>query len=314
MGAALLTTVLFSFSAIFANRTSRMMGGTEANFWRLCFATVFLGIFSFGWGIGLQGAAFPLFFASGVVGFGVADLALFQALPRLGSRLTMMLMHCLAAPFASVIEYCWLGTTLTPREIICGATILAGVSLALSSGQHLHVARRILFAGIAFGTLAAFGQGFGAVISRKAYAVAAQTGQHTQGVAFGVNAAFQRIVGGVILSGIFLLIVKRVSVKRAIAREPGGDPKNRWKPVLPWLLLNALVGPTLGVSCYQWALSELPTGIVLPIVALTPLTVIPLSVTMEQDRFTVRSLVGAIIAVAGVVALKIDPGILGIPK
>jgi hypothetical protein len=34
---------------------------------------------------------------------------------------------------------------------------------------------------------------------------------------------------------------------------------------------HVLTGPTLGVTCFQWALATTPSGIVLPIVALTPL-------------------------------------------
>ena len=41
MFAALLTTVLFSISGVAANRTSRILGGTEANFWRILLATLF---------------------------------------------------------------------------------------------------------------------------------------------------------------------------------------------------------------------------------------------------------------------------------
>ena len=40
-------------------------------------------------------------------------------------------------------------------------------------------------------------------------------------------------------------------------------------------MVNTLGGPVLGVSCYQWALSTTPSGIVLPIVATVPLAVIP---------------------------------------
>jgi len=42
---------------------------------------------------------------------------------------------------------------------------------------------------------------------------------------------------------------------------------------------------------------------VLPIVAITPLVIIPFSTYLEGERPTVRSLVGGVIAVAGAVAL-----------
>jgi drug/metabolite transporter (DMT)-like permease len=305
---AFLTTLLFSLSAVSANRCARLIGGTEANFWRLCWATILLGLYSQIWGIGLTGPAFSVFFLGGIVGFGLGDLALFQALPRIGSRLTILLVHCLASPMASIIEFFWLGTRLTPVQMICASTILAGVAVALAPSREPSVAaRREPGWGVFFGVVAAFGQGFGAVISRKAYQVAQAAGQHTAGIGFGINAAYQRILGGVIFSGIFLLLVKRDFILRAArdpkARDTESPPK--WKPVLPWLLLNGLAGPALGVSCYQWALSEQPTGVVLPIVALTPLVVIPFSYWFEGERPGKRSLAGGVLAVIGAVALKI---------
>jgi drug/metabolite transporter (DMT)-like permease len=77
--------------------------------------------------------------------------------------------------------------------------------------------------------------------------------------------------------------------------------RGRWK----WLAINGTAGPALGVSCFQWALATTPTGIVLPIVALTPLAIIPFSMRFEGEKPSLRSLAGAVIAVIGVVGLRI---------
>src|SRR5256885_8748476 len=142
MFAAFLTTILFSLSVISGHRSARLIGGTEANFWRLTCATLFLGIWAYGFGRGLEGNAFPLFFVSGIVGIGIGDVALFQALPRLGSRLSLLLIQCLTAPFGALIEWLWLGTTLSSWQILCGLTALAGVGIALLPGKHLKLSRR----------------------------------------------------------------------------------------------------------------------------------------------------------------------------
>ena len=57
------------------------------------------------------------------------------------------------------------------------------------------------------------------------------------------------------------------------------------------------------MSCYQWALATTPSGIVLPIVACTPLVIVPFSFWLEGERPTRRSLLGGALAVAGVIAL-----------
>ncbi len=91
MLAALLTTLLFSISAICGHRTATQIGGVEANFWRACLATLFLAIWANTFGRGFEGAAFPIFVLSGLAGIGLGDSGYFQALPRLGSRRTVLL-------------------------------------------------------------------------------------------------------------------------------------------------------------------------------------------------------------------------------
>jgi drug/metabolite transporter (DMT)-like permease len=111
--AALLCTLLFSVSITCGHRSAKLIGGTEANFWRLTLAGLLLGIWAYAFGVGTGGDAFFLFFLSGAVGIGIGDVALFQTLPRLGSRLTSLLIGCLSAPFAALLEWLWLKTSLS---------------------------------------------------------------------------------------------------------------------------------------------------------------------------------------------------------
>lgn len=299
MLAASFATILFCISAIAATRSARLMGGTEANFWRLTLACLFLGVWAYGAGIGASGAAFPLFWLSGLVGFGVGDVALFQALPRLGSRLTSLLVHCLAAPMAALAEWWWLDTRLTGTEVLLSVFILGGVALALAPGERLHLPRKVFWVGLLAGVLAAFGQGMGAVISRRAFAVAAEAGESLDGL----SAAFQRSLGGMMVASVALLVVKREHLWGRWDEPPGAgfrQWRNKWQGNWGWVLLNALTGPFLGVGCFQWALKTTPSGIVLPIVATMPVVIIPLSVWLEGEKISRRSLAGGIMAVAGV--------------
>ncbi len=315
---AILATILFSLSAVSGARVARLMGGTEANFWRLALATLFLATLAHGFGSGLAGNGFYLFILSGCVGFGLGDVALFQAYPRLGSRLTILIVHCLAAPFAGLVEWLWLGTTLTAAQMLCGAVILSGVAVALAPEHETHAARKQFGIGICFAVLGAVGQGGGVVLSRKAYELCQLAGQPMDGL----TAAYQRILGGVIISGLALLVVKRQFLfARAGGLQPppetlpsptAGDCKSpaqataeKWRQSGKWLLFNALAGPTLGVSCYQWALKTTPSAVVLPIVALSPLVVMPFARWLEQERPSKRTTLGAVLAVAGAVGLAL---------
>ena len=305
MIAAFLTTILFSMSAVCGNRSAKLIGGTEANFWRMCFAAVVLGLYGENFGVGLAGSAFPIFLISGCIGFGIGDMALFQALPRLGSRLSVMLTLCLSSPLAAFIEWAWLGTTLSLAEIVCAIVILAGVALALAPDKKLQIARQELTWGLGFGLVAALCQALGAVLSRKAFSLTKLAGEDIDGV----TAAYQRILGGVAVGTLLLLVVKRDSILDVFFGGSGPtsnalpDRAARWRRAWPWIIANGLAGPALGVSCYQWALKTTPTGVVLPIVAITPLVIIPFSYHLEGERPTLRSLAGGALAVAGAAAL-----------
>ncbi len=300
MWPALLTTIFFSISAVCAQRTSKVLGGVEANFWRVLLATALLALWAHTLGQGLTGQALPMFLLSGLLGFGLGDIALYQALPRLGSRLSILIVHCLAAPFAAVTEWLWLGTKMTGMEMGGAALILGGVALAIAPGKHLDIPKRVFWIGVAYGVVAALGQGMGAVFSGHASRVDAAAGTPVDGG----TAAYQRILAGLAVAVVFWLGMK---LKKSPVTPPFNSQPSTLNapPIWPWVVVNALSGPAIGVACYQWALMTEKSGVVLPIVALTPLVIIPFSRYVEGERPTMRSLAGGLVAVAGVVVLRL---------
>ena len=300
---ALLATFLFCLSAVSATKATRILGGISANFWRLLLATILLAIWAHFFAQGTQGAGFGMFFWSGVVGFGIGDLALYQALPRLGSRLSLLLVHCVAAPSAAFAEWLWLETVLTIPQMASIACILVGVAVALIPSKSEIATKSFNFNGILYGLVAAIWQGVGAAMSRLAYDINAKNDFHIDGL----SAAYQRILGGLLLAGLALVIMQRVRLKSGKSELKDASkpllPSSRWRASFPWIVGTALAGPTFGVGCYQWALESTPSGLVLPVVATTPLMVIPLSAWMEGDKPNIRSIVGGLIAVLGVILL-----------
>jgi drug/metabolite transporter (DMT)-like permease len=302
MLAALLTTLLFAISAICGHRTATQIGGVEANFWRACLATFFLAVWANTLGHGFEGAAFPIFVLSGLAGIGLGDSGYFQALPRLGSRRTVLLTQCLTAPFAVIIEWLWLGTKLNAFALACIVVVLAGVAVALAPREHLKIAPRQMFVGISGAVVGALGGAFGAVLSRKAYAVAHAAGEHPDPGTTG----YQRVIGGAIALGVLLLAVKWRS-----AHAHGGmlEPKNiqisrdKWRRLWPWVVANSLAGQTVGVSCMQWALDYTSAGIVTAVIATTPILLLPMTRLLDGERIGLRSTLGALMTVAGVIGL-----------
>ena len=271
-----------------------------ANCARLWVATFLLAVWAHGCGHGLQGRGLPWYLLSGAVGFGMGDIGLFAALPRIGSRLTALMVQCLASPIAAAMEWLWLGTRPTGLDLLCGAVILAGVGVAVAPEPRRPVAphppspeeARRRREGVLFGGLAAVGQAGGAVISRKAYFLTHGAG----GQIDGGTAAYQRALGG-------LAIVTAAYLASRHGPRSSPRPAAPWRAAWPWIVVNALVGATIGVSFYQRALATTPSAIVLPIVALTPLIVVPLAFVLEHERPSLRSLLGGALAVAAAAAL-----------
>src|SRR5207245_316043 len=140
--------------------------------------------------------------------------------------------QCLTAPFGALIEWLWLGTTLSTAQILCGLTALAGVGIALLPGKHLALSARDLRSGTLFCVIAALGGAYGAVLSRKAYVIAHSAAQPIDGA----NAAFQRIIGGLLVAGLCLLVVKRREF-RVQSRAPcdlvAEASRKKWRAVWP---------------------------------------------------------------------------------
>lgn len=293
---ALLATLLFAFSSVSAKRSVHHLGSNNASFVRILVATSLLAIYAHSWGAGLSGVGLPWFIVSGFIGYGICDTAIFLALPRLGAQLTSLMVQCLAAPIAALTEWIWHHRELRPMELLAGAAILVGVGTALFPGKTAKQSLHPGWGALGLGVIAAAGQAIGAVLSAHGQRLARQAHQPIDGL----SVAYQRILAGAAFVALWWWIMR-------LRQGPGTrtESSTTMRVAAPWVIANALSGPTLGVSCYQWALQQEATGIVLAITALTPLAVIPLAFWLDGEKPTLRSLGGGILAVAGVIALAL---------
>ncbi len=297
--------VLFALSSVTARRSVRILGSDTANLARMLLATTLLGLYAHTVGVGFHGPALGWFLVSGIIGYGICDTAIFLALPRLGAQLTTLMVQCLSVPVALATEWLWLGTRLTPWQLAAILVILAGVATALFPARRdsrPSSPARLPSPGagaLLLGVVAAIGQAVGAVLARHGTQIARDAHAPING--FGI--AYQRIAAGLVFTLGWWLWQR---TRRGTA--PGMVPAPNLRAAWPWVALNALSGPTLGVACYQWALAIEPTGIVMSITALAPLAVIPLAAWIEGVRPTARSVAGGIIGVGGVVWLALQGG------
>lgn len=299
MLAAFLTAALWSIAAVCANRGARLVGSVRFNLVRLLLAILLLAGYAHTLGAGLSGVWVRWFLLSGVIGFGVGDLAGYSAFATLGSRLALLIVYCTAMPLGALIEWVWLGTRPYPSQLTWSVVIAAGLVIAtlpaLGAGSAVRtenadraVSQRFTW-GVSMSLVCALSQALGAVTSRKAFAVAASA----KTLVDPATAAYQRCLGGVLV-----VIAFALSLGRRSASLP-----HDWGKVPKWLVVHTLAGPVIGVACFQWALRSTPAAVVLPILATIPLLVTPLAMAIEGERPSVRSLVGALISVGGACAL-----------
>jgi drug/metabolite transporter (DMT)-like permease len=301
MFASFLAAFFFALNATCASHSVRGLGAVRANLGRLIVAAVALGLFAHTLGNGFASSSVSWFLLSGIIGMGIGDLGVYGALPLLGSRLTVLMTQCLAAPIAALGEWLWLGTRLTAAQVTWGIVILAGVAFAITPSKASPPRVKVRPIGFLFGLLAAAGQGLGALVSRKGVMAADAAGEAAHNAVFGLTAAYQRILAGLVFIVLWFLVLRllrRVPAVPAMPDDPAARRNRRW-----WILANGLAGPVAGVGCYQWALATTPSGIVLPIAATAPLLSIPIAFWLEGDRPTRRSIVGGVVAVIGCIAL-----------
>ncbi|MEM7699205.1 MAG: DMT family transporter [Verrucomicrobiota bacterium] len=303
MLAAVLTTFFFALSGVSGQRVAMRLGSFRGNLVRLGIAALLLGLLTLILSpSALEPVSFGWFFLSGLIGFGVGDVALFLAYERIGSRLSVLLILGLAPLFGIGLEWVWLGQGISLGALGCAFLILSGVALALlprrGGNSDTKAERRGNFGfGVVAGVIAGFGQGTGAVISRKAEAVVVEMG----GYSTGITAAFQRVFAGLLFALLVFWLVRWFRPALIPATRGAFAERKLW----PWILGASLFGPVIGVSCFQWSLQSLESGIVLAIVATTPIVMMPLALITEGDRPTGLAIFGAVLAVAGVVLLQL---------
>jgi drug/metabolite transporter (DMT)-like permease len=287
--AALLTACFWTVTALAFEAAGRRVGSLSVNLIRLGLGLAFLTVFSVlfrGRGLPLDAGPHQWFWLSisGLVGLTLGDFLLFKAFIMIGSRISMLIM-AFVPPLTALIGWLVMGEALTPMNYLGMMLVVGGISLVVleRSPDHAQVKFSRPLKGILAALGGALGQAVGLVLSKygmEGYDPFASTQI--------------RIIAG--LAG-FIVIVSSAGLWRRIGRalKDGRAVANT--------ALGAMFGPFLGVSFSLIAVQHTATGVAATIMAIVPVLIIAPSIVVLKEKVTLKEVLGAGVAVAGVAVL-----------
>lgn len=294
MLSALAATGIWSISTIASARGAQHLGGVSANLVRISLALpiLFLGALVLNltpWKT-LSGPGADWFVISGLMGMGICDILALQAFARLGARVPSLIINITAPLAAAAIGWIWLSEHAGLWECCALIAILVGMGLVLWPRS------KVTFdtIGLLYASLSGITFAIATVMSRVGYTTAGKANLPVHWL----DATILRVCAGLVFT-IFAFGLTSIVFKS------WRDGPGRWKKALPWLALNAVLGPSLGMACFQFALVTTKAHIVHAIVATLPIAVMIIAWASGEERPDQKGLWGTILAVLGVIALVI---------
>lgn len=287
--AALVTALCWTVTAVAFESAGKRIGSLSVNLIRLVIAFFIISIY----GLISRGMFLPLdassknwswLFISGLIGFVIGDMFLFQAFVEIGSRISLLIMAA-SPPLTALFSFIILGEKITILHILAMFITVGGISLViLVKGDD---EKKVKFShpvkGIIFALVGALGQAFGLIFSK---------------VGMGNYNAFAatqiRIIAAIL--GFALVI----SFKRKWGEFYSAFKDSR---AIGYTSIGAFFGPFLGVSFSLLAVQHTSAGIVSTITSISPILIIPASIMILKEKVTLKEVIGALITIVGVALL-----------
>ncbi len=298
--AALLTAICWTLSAIFYEFAGRKIGSLSVNILRLGMAFIMLSIFNLfasGSIVPLNATFFQWFWLamSGVVGFVIGDLMLFQAYVVIGARVSMLIM-ALAPIFAAFTGWLILGESMNSKSLIGMTVTFIGIAMVVlnrkteagsKGSKFFNLALKQNPTGLLLALGGAFGQGVGLVLSK--YGMKGTGGKLPDIDPFASSQI--RIIAGIIGFSFVFTFLKKWDKLFAATKEH--------KPML-LTFIGSIFGPFLGVSFSLLAVAHTSAGIAATLMSIVPVIIIFPSIFVFKEKISLHEIAGAIVSTIGV--------------
>jgi drug/metabolite transporter (DMT)-like permease len=288
--AGLLTSIFWSATSVLFTKATQQVGSLTVNRVRVILALGFLMLLN----LTLYGFLLPFnagaerwlwFTLSGIIGFAVGDVLLFQSFLYIGPQRAMLMMS-LAPLMSAGLAWVFFGEILTGVQLLGVVVTLAGIAWVIArqrGGSTFSIYNPVQ--GALFGLGAAAGQAAGYILSKQGL---------TDGFSPIAGNSIRMLAAVIVLWGLALLQGKARETVRRVRQQP---------EVLSWLTTAAITGPVLGASLSLFALQHTQVGIASTLIALPPIFLLPVNWLVFKEKFDWGAVIGTLIAIGGVALL-----------
>jgi len=290
--AALGTAACWTVSAVNFEAASKRCGSTGVNIIRLVLAVVFLGFFN----LATRGQIVPTdanpvqwlwLCASGIIGFTLGDLCLFEAFVRIGSRVSMLVM-ALAPALTAIMGFFFLGEVLSIQAVIGIVLTMAGIALVVLKPTEGALKLNQPVAGLLLAFGGALGQAGGLILSKIGM-------RGDSGANYPATSSAQiRAMAGVVGFALLYTLMRSWPKVASAAKDRKG---------MAFATAGAVAGPFIGVSLSLVAVANAQAGVASSIMSITPVLIIPVAFFVFKEKIKLVEIVGAALAVGGVVCM-----------
>ena len=310
------TAILWSISALLFTVAGKRVGPNTVNIARLAIGMVIImAIHQVAFGspfpFETEGWRWGVLALSAILGLVIGDTALFFAFVMIGPRLSMLIMSAVPV-FSSLFAWLCFGQVIVGVEYLGMALTVGAIAWVVTEDRQLDAdttaeskeeisqapeaeashsdaliqSPNSFLLGIALALVGALGQTANLIVTKFAL----KDNDYSE-----LSATEIRIlVSLVALLGYFIIRGELAEMTRNLFKDAVAFAQTS---------VGALIGPVLGIWLSYIAIEYTKIGVASTIIALSPLLLIPLSAFYLDDRITVRTVIGTIVALIGVTVI-----------
>lgn len=289
--AALATACCWTISATSFEIAGKKVGSLSVNYIRLVIGFIFISVYSYL----TRGMFFPIdatasnwiwLTISGLIGFFIGDLFLFQSYLEVGSRISMLIMAA-SPPITAILGFFIMKERIDIIGVLGMSITMVGIAMVILSKnpEDKNIEVKYSVKGLTYAFLGALGQSVGLIFSKIGM------GDYSPFAATQI-----RIIAGFISFTVLFIILNKWEDLKTALKE---------KRAMLHITLGSVFGPFIGVSLSLISIKYTSAGISSTITSIVPVLIIPLSILVFKEKVKTKEILGAVVSVFGVALLFI---------